>query len=56
MKNTRGRGFAYQPTYSEKQADGSAVKKTTSTWWISYSIHGKRRAHTPTTTPLQCAC
>jgi hypothetical protein len=41
MKN-RGLGFAYQPTYTERQADGTKVKKTAATWWISYSVHGKR--------------
>jgi integrase len=41
-KNNRGRGFAYQPTYTERQADGTKVTKHSAGWWISYSIRGKR--------------
>ena len=38
MKN-RGLGFVFQPTYRDKV---SGEKKTAATWWISYSVHGKR--------------
>jgi integrase len=38
MKN-RGLGFVFQPTYRDKT---TGEKKTAATWWISYSVHGKR--------------
>jgi integrase len=38
MKN-RGLGFVFQPTYRDK---ATGEKKTAATWWISYSVHGKR--------------
>jgi hypothetical protein len=37
MKN-RGMGFVYQPTYTERHADGTKVTKG-----VSYSVHGRRR-------------
>jgi integrase len=40
MKNqNRGMGFTFQPTYRDKK---TGEKKTVATWWISYSVHGKR--------------
>lgn len=38
MKN-RGLGFVFQPTYRDKT---TGEKRTAATWWISYSVHGKR--------------
>jgi hypothetical protein len=41
----RGVGFVFQPQYRDK----AGVLKTTSTWWIGYSVHGKafrENAHT----------
>lgn len=38
MKN-RGLGSVYQPTWNDKV---TGEKKTAATWWISYSVHGKR--------------
>jgi integrase len=38
MKN-RGLGFIFQPTYKDKV---TGECKTAATWWISYSVHGKR--------------
>ena len=34
---TRGLGFTFQPVYSQ-----NGVKKTAATWWICYSVHGRR--------------
>jgi len=39
MKRTRGLGFVYQPTYLDKQ---TGQRKTAATWWIQYSVRGKR--------------
>lgn len=41
-KNNRGLGFAYQPSYTERQVDGTKVIKYVAGWWISYSVRGKR--------------
>src|SRR5258707_375677 len=41
MKN-RGMGSVYQPTYTERQADGTNVTKKAATWMISFYAHGKR--------------
>jgi integrase len=38
MRN-RGLGFVFQPTYRDKV---TGERKTAATWWISYSVHGKR--------------
>ena len=38
-KRTRGLGFVYQPTYLDKRTGES---KTAATWWIQYSVRGKR--------------
>ncbi len=38
MKN-RGLGFVFQPTWREAK---TGETKTAATWWISYSVHGKR--------------
>ena len=38
-KRTRGLGFVYQPTYVDKRTGES---KTAATWWIQYSVRGKR--------------
>ena len=38
MKN-RGLGFVFQPTYRDKT---TGENKKTATWWISYSVHGRR--------------
>ncbi len=38
MKN-RGFGFVFQPTYKDKV---TGERKRAATWWISYSVHGKR--------------
>jgi integrase len=42
MAKTRGLGFVFQPTYTEHLADGTKVKKTATTWCISYSVHGRQ--------------
>jgi hypothetical protein len=39
MKKARGLGFVYQPTYRD-QVTGK--QKTASTWWLQYSVRGKR--------------
>src|SRR5215813_8427997 len=39
MKKTRGLGFVYQPTYVDKR---SGTRKTAATWWVQYSVRGKR--------------
>ncbi len=39
MKKTRGQGFVYQPTYTDKR---TGERKTAATWWLQYSIRGKR--------------
>jgi integrase len=36
---TRGLGFVFQPTYRDKS---TGEKKKAATWWVSYSVHGKR--------------
>lgn len=41
-KNNRGMGSVYQPTYVERQADGTKVTKEAATWMISFYVHGKR--------------
>jgi integrase len=38
MKN-RGLGFVFQPTWRDKK---TGETRTAATWWISYSVHGKR--------------
>jgi len=38
MKN-RGLGFVFQPTWRDKK---TGETKTAATWWISYSVHGRR--------------
>jgi len=38
MKN-RGLGFVFQPTWRDKK---TGETRTATTWWISYSVHGKR--------------
>jgi integrase len=45
-KQNRGRGFVFQPGYRDKK---TGAKRMSATWWISYSLHGKRfkeNAHT----------
>lgn len=39
MKQTRGFGLVYQPTYVDKR---TGEHKTAATWWVQYSIRGKR--------------
>jgi integrase len=39
MKRTRGLGFVYQPTYVDKR---TGERRTASTWWVQYSVRGKR--------------
>jgi integrase len=39
MKRTRGLGFVYQPTYIDKR---TGERKTAATWWVQYSMRGKR--------------
>lgn len=49
MKKYRGMGSVFQPTYSMTAPDGSKIKKTASTWWVKYYVHGKpirENAHT----------
>src|ERR1700730_15856853 len=36
---SRGMGYVFQPKYRDKRTRES---KTADTWWISYSLHGKR--------------
>jgi hypothetical protein len=42
MAKTRGMGSVFQPAYTERLADGTKVTKNTATWWISYSVAGRR--------------
>jgi integrase len=39
MKQTRGLGFVYQPIYFDKR---TGERKTAATWWVQYSVRGKR--------------
>jgi integrase len=39
MKKTRGLGLVYQPTYVDRR---TGEQKTAATWWIQYSVRGKR--------------
>ncbi|MGH7778482.1 MAG: tyrosine-type recombinase/integrase [Candidatus Binataceae bacterium] len=39
MKQTRGLGLVYQPVYSDKR---TGERKTVATWWVQYSVRGKR--------------
>jgi integrase len=39
MNQTRGLGFVYQPVYLDKR---TGERKTVATWWVQYSIRGKR--------------
>ena len=39
MKQTRGLGFVYQPVYLDKR---TGKRKTAATWWVQYSVRGKR--------------
>ena len=39
MKQTRGLGFVYQPIYVDKR---TGERKTAATWWVQYSVRGKR--------------
>jgi integrase len=39
MKQTRGLGFVYQPNYVDKR---TGERKTAATWWVQYSVRGKR--------------
>src|SRR6267378_3759867 len=36
---SRGMGYVFQPKYRDQR---TRERKTAETWWISYSIHGKR--------------
>jgi len=36
---SRGMGYVYQPTWRDQKTRES---KTGATWWISYSLHGRR--------------
>jgi len=36
---SRGMGYVFQPKYRDQR---TLERKTAETWWISYSIHGKR--------------
>jgi hypothetical protein len=38
-KKARGLGFIYQPTYKDKR---TGQRMTASTWWVQYSVRGKR--------------
>ena len=40
MKNNRGMGNVYQPTYRDRHGE----LKTTTTWWIVYHVNGRRIA------------
>jgi integrase len=46
MKNARGLGNVYQPTYRDRQG----ALKHTSTWWLVYHVNGKRIAENAHTT------
>ena len=39
MKQARGLGFVYQPVYLDKR---TGKRKTAATWWVQYSVRGKR--------------
>lgn len=39
MKQTRGLGLVYQPVYLDKR---TGERKTAATWWVQYSVRGKR--------------
>lgn len=39
MKKTRGKGFVYQPTYTDKR---TGERKTSATWWLQYFVKGTR--------------
>jgi integrase len=39
MRQTRGLGFVYQPVYLDKR---TGERKTAATWWVQYSVRGKR--------------
>jgi len=39
MKQTRGLGLVYQPVYVDKR---TGKRKTAATWWVQYSVRGKR--------------
>ena len=39
MKKSRGTGLVYRPTYIDK---GTGERKAASTWWIQYSVRGRR--------------
>jgi integrase len=39
MKQARGLGLIYQPIYLDKR---TGERKTAATWWIQYSVRGKR--------------
>jgi hypothetical protein len=39
MKKKRGSGFIYQPVYKDKR---TGEQKRAATWWIQYSVRGKR--------------
>ncbi len=47
MKNARGLGNFYQPTYKDKR---TGERKHTATWWIVYSVNGHRIAENAHTT------
>src|ERR1700719_1889096 len=36
---SRGMGYVYQPTWRDQR---TREPKTAATWWVSYSLHGKR--------------
>jgi hypothetical protein len=39
MKKSRGAGLVYRPAYLDK---GTGERKVASTWWIQYSVRGRR--------------
>ncbi len=39
LKKSRGSGLVYRPTYVDKS---TGERKTASTWWIQYSVRGRR--------------
>jgi len=39
MKRNKGLGFIYQPQYTDRR---TGEKKASPTWWVSYSIRGKK--------------
>src|SRR6266852_1572857 len=39
MKKARGLGLVYQPSYVDR---ATGEQKTAATWWIQYSVRGKR--------------